>query len=328
MKVGGLKAYILRRIFQMAVTLLALTIILFLMFRLLPGDPLTMYLDATIPLEAQKAIKRQFGLDKPLHEQYFLYLANVAKGDFGRSFYHHAPVSELIGERLLNTVILMGTSIALAFVFGVIFGTLLAWKRGSRIEVGGLAAVLIARSAPLFWTGLVALFVFSYTLKWFPIGGMYTPGREFASVFAKFINLDFLHHLIMPSMVAAAYYLAGPTLIMRTSMLEVMREDFVEMANAKGLKESTVMFRHAMRNALLPVVTQLTLMIGFAVGGQVLIETIFRWPGMGRALVLAVQRNDYPMAQAGFFLLGVLVICLNFVTDMLYGYLDPRVTYK
>jgi peptide/nickel transport system permease protein len=122
--------------------------------------------------------------------------------------------------------------------------------------------------------------------------------------------------------------MATPMLIMRNSMLEVMTEDFVEMARAKGLKERTVMFRHAMRNAMLPVITVLTLMIGFAVGGQVLIETVFRWPGMGREMVLAIQRHDYPMAQASFFVLGVLVVTLNFITDMLYGYLDPRVTYR
>lgn len=320
--------YIIRRLFQMLITLFVLITILFFMFRLMPGDPITMYLDAALPVEAQEAIKRQFGLDKPLHEQYFLYIANVVKGEFGRSFYYRAPVSELIGEKIWCTVLLMGTSIALAFFFGVIFGTLMAWKRGSRLELGGLVAVLGLRSAPEFWGGLMALLVFSYTFKWFPIGGMHTPGQEFTSIFAKYANLDFLHHLILPSLVAMAHYLATPMLIMRNSMLEVMGEDFVEMAKVKGLKERTVMFRHAMRNALLPVVTVLTLMIGFAVGGQVLIETVFRWPGMGRGIVLAVQRHDYPMAQTCFLMLGVLVICLNFITDVLYGYLDPRVTYS
>ena len=323
-----MKTYIIRRLFYMVITLFLLTTILFFMFRLLPGDPITMYLDAAITVEAQEAIKHQFGLDKPLHQQYIIYLANVVKGEFGRSFYYRAPVSELIGERLLCTVLLMGTSLTLAFIFGIIFGTVMAWKRGSRLELGGLITALTLRSAPEFWTGIMALIIFSYKLKWFPVGGMYTPGHEFTSVFTKFFNLDFLHHLILPSLVAAAYSLATPMLIMRNSMLEVMGEDFIEMARAKGLKERTVMFRHAMRNAMLPVVTVLTLMIGFAVGGQVLIETVFRWPGMGRAMVLAIQRNDYPMAQASFFMLGVLVICFNFITDILYGYLDPRVSYS
>lgn len=323
-----MKAYVIRRLVQMGITLYVLTTILFFMFRLLPGDPTTMYIDAALPPESQEAILQQFGLDKPLGYQYVIYLFNVIRGEFGTSFYYHAPVSKIIPPRLLSTVLLMGTTILLAFVFGVTFGTILAWKRGTRFEVGSLVTALTLRSAPQFWTGLMALIVFSYTLKWFPIGGMHTPGQQFASMFAKYFNLDFLHHLILPSLVAASYYMASPMLIMRNSMLEVMGEDFIEMAKAKGLRERTVVFKHAMRNALLPVVTVLTLMIGFAVGGQVLIETVFRWPGMGREMVLAIQRHDYPMAQASFFMLGVLVIGLNFITDLLYGYLDPRVTYR
>jgi peptide/nickel transport system permease protein len=322
-----LKAFFLRRIFQMAITLFVLTTILFFMFRLLPGDPTTMYIDAALSVEAQKAILNQFGLDKPLHEQYFIYLSNVVRGEFGRSFHYRVPVSHLIAELLLNTVLLMGTSIALAFVLGIILGTLMAWKRGSSFEVGGLVTALTLRSAPEFWTGLMALIVFSYNLKWFPIGGMYAPGQQFSGFFEKYMSLDFLHHLVLPSLVAATYYLATPMLIMRNSMLEVMGEDFIEMAKAKGLKERTVIFKHAMRNALLPVVTVLTLMVGFAIGGQVLIETVFRWPGMGRGMVQAIQRHDYPMAQASFLMLGVIVIFMNFITDLLYGYLDPRVTY-
>jgi len=323
-----MKAYVIRRLVQMGITLYVLTTILFFMFRLLPGDPTTMYIDAALPPESQEAILQQFGLDKPLEYQYVIYLFNVIRGEFGTSFYYHAPVSEIIPPRLLSTVLLMGSTIVLAFVFGVTFGTILAWKRGTRFEVGSLVTALTLRSAPQFWTGLMALIVFSYALKWFPSGGMHTPGQQFASMFAKYFNLDFLHHLILPSLVAASYYMASPMLIMRNSMLEVMGEDFIEMAKAKGLRERTVVFKHAMRNALLPVVTVLTLMIGFAVGGQVLIETVFRWPGMGREMVLAIQRHDFPMAQASFFMLGVLVIGLNFITDLLYGYLDPRVTYR
>lgn len=323
-----MRAYVIRRLIQMVITLYVLTTILFFMFRFLPGDPTTMYIDAALPPESQEAILEQFGLHKSLGHQYMIYLLNVIKGEFGTSFYYHAPVAELIPPRLLSTILLMGTTILLAFIFGVTFGTILAWKRGTRFEVGSLVTALALRSAPQYWTGLMALIIFSYNLKWFPIGGMHTPGQQFTSMFAKYLNLDFIHHLILPTLVAASYYMASPMLIMRNSMLEVLGDDFVEMAKAKGLKERTVVFKHAMRNALLPVVTVLTLMVGFAIGGQVLIETVFRWPGMGREMVLAIQRHDYPMAQASFFMLGVLVISLNFITDLLYGYLDPRVTYK
>jgi peptide/nickel transport system permease protein len=323
-----MKAYIIRRLIQLVITLFVLTTLLFFMFRLLPGDPLTMYLDAALPVESQEMVLEQFGLDQPLSHQYLIYMKNILKGEFGRSFYYRAPVAEIMGERLISTILLMGISILMAFVMGVVSGTIMAWKRGTKFEIAGLITGLTFKSAPEFWTSLMALLFFSYTLGWFPIGGMHTPGQEFTSFAAKYFNLDFLHHLILPSIVAAIFYMATPMLIMRNSMLEVMTEDFVEMARAKGLKERTVMFRHAMRNAMLPVITVLTLMIGFAVGGQVLIETVFRWPGMGREMVLAIQRHDYPMAQASFFVLGVLVVTLNFITDMLYGYLDPRVTYR
>ncbi|MHB0870511.1 MAG: ABC transporter permease [Chloroflexota bacterium] len=324
----GLRAYILRRLVQMVITLWVLTSILFFMFRLLPGDPTLMYVDAGLPLEAQAAVRQQFGLDKPLWEQYIIYFGNVLHGEFGRSFYYRVPVSDILVEKMTATTLLMGTSVVVAFLLGSIGGVILAWKRGSKLEIGGLVGALLLRSAPEFWTGLMALMIFAGWLNWFPIGGMHTPGQQFTGFFQKYVNADFLHHLVLPVMVAAGYYLATPLLIMRNSMLEVVGEDFVEMARAKGLSERAVMFKHAMRNALLPVVTVVTLMIGFAVGGQVLVETIFRWPGMGREMVLSVQRFDYPVAQASFFVLGVMVITMNFITDLLYGWLDPRVTYN
>lgn len=324
----GLRAFILRRLVQMVITLWVLTSILFLMFRLLPGDPSAMYVDAALPVEAQQAVREQFGLDKPIYQQYLIYMGNIAHGEFGRSFYYRVPVGNVIVDKLVATVMLMGTSVVVAFLLGSLAGTLLAWKRGSRFEVTGLITALIFRSAPEFWTGLMGLMIFSYWLHWFPIGGMNTVGQDLTSFTQKYLTLDFLHHLVLPVLVAAGYYLATPLLIMRNSMLEVVGEDFVEMARAKGLSERAVMFRHAMRNALLPVVTVLTLMVGFAVGGEVLVEIIFRWPGMGREMVLSVQRHDYPVAQASFFILGVIVITMNFITDLVYGWLDPRITYS
>ena len=314
--------------FQMVVTLWVLTSALFFMFRLLPGDPTSMYVDAALPPEAQAAIRAQFGLDKPLYQQYVIYFGNVFHGEFGRSFYYRVPVGDVLGDKLVATLLLMGTSVVVAFILGTVGGTILAWKRGSKTEISGLIFALLLRSSPEFWTGLMALMIFSYWLGLFPIGGMRTPGQELVGFVQQYGSLDFLHHLVLPMLVAAGYYLATPLLIMRKSMLEMVGEDFIEMARAKGLSERAVMFRHAMRNALLPVVTVLTLMVGFAVGGEVLVEIIFRWPGMGREMVLSVQRHDYPVAQAAFFVLGVMVIAMNFITDLLYGWLDPRVTYS
>lgn len=325
---SGLRVYILRRIIQMIITLWVLTTAIFFMFRLLPGDPTAMYIDAGLSLEAQQEVRIQFGLDKPIHEQYFLYMGNVLHGEFGRSFYYKVPVGDIVSEKLTATVMLMGTSVVVAFILGCIGGTILAWKRGTKLEIGGLVITLLLRSSPEFWTGLMGLMVFSYWLGWLPNGGMREVGQDLPSFFQKYVSLDFLHHLVLPVLVGAGYSLATPLLIMRNSMLEVVGEDFVEMARAKGLTERTVMFKHAMRNALLPVVTVLSLMIGFAVGGQVLVETVFRWPGMGREMVLSVQRHDFPVAQAAFLVLGIIVISMNFITDLLYGWLDPRVSYS
>lgn len=317
----------MRRLAQMVLTLFVLITILFFLFRILPGDPLTMFLDAALPVEVQELVRAQFGLDKPIGEQYYLYMRNLLRGEFGVSFYYRRPVLEIIGDKLINTLFLMVASLTITFAVGVLGGSLVAWQRGSTLETLAVGLVIFLRSAPEFWLGMMALALFSYRLPLFPLGGMNTPGQNFHGFLEQYFSLDFLHHLLLPALVSASYYLATPFLVMRGSMIEVMKEDFIEMARAKGLRERQVLYRHGLRSALLPVVTVLALLIGFAIGGQVLIETIFRWPGMGREMVLAVQRNDYPVAQAAFFLMGVTVTFLNFLADLLYGYLDPRVTY-
>jgi peptide/nickel transport system permease protein len=326
--VKGLRGFIIKRIFQSVLTLTILITILFFLFRILPGDPTTMFVDAALPQEAREAVLQQFGLDKPLHEQYFLYMSNLVKGEFGVSFTTRTPVLEVIGEKFWNTVFLMGATVFLALLIGIIGGALAAWYRGTKFEIITVTIAMFFRSSPVFWVGMVALALFSYNIQIFPTGGMYTPGQQFTGFWDKYFTLDFLKHLILPTLVGAGYYVATPLLIMRSSMIEIMEDDFIEMARAKGLKERVVLYKHAMRNATLPVVTEAALLIGFAIGGQVLVETVFRWPGLGREIVYAVQMNDYPVAQATFFLMGVLVVFLNLVSDILYGYLDPRVTYE
>ncbi|MHB1654604.1 MAG: ABC transporter permease [Desulfitobacteriaceae bacterium] len=323
-----MRAFIIRRLIQMVITMFVLMTMLFFMFRILPGDPTTMLLDAALPVEAQNAVRHQFGLDKPLSEQYELYMVNLAHGEFGISFNTREPVSNVIMEKLWNTIFLMGFSVGVALLIGIFGGALVAWFRGTAFEAAMVSIVLFFRSSPVFWIGMMALALFSYKLGWFPIGGMHEPGQNLVTFREKYLNLEFLHHLILPGLVGAFYYIADPLLIMRSSTIEVMEDDFVEMARAKGLPERAVMFRHAIRNSMLPVVTQVALLIGFAIGGQVLVETVFNWPGIGREIVTAIQLNDYPVAQATFFLMGVLVIILNFLTDLVYGVLDPRVTFK
>jgi peptide/nickel transport system permease protein len=201
----------------------------------------------------------------------------------------------------------------------------MAWRRQGPLDVGGTVVALIFQSAPPFVTGLLMLMVLSYRLDLFPTGGMHTPGVSIGTGLAVFLSKDFLHHLVLPTVTVALFYLATPMLIMRDSMLEVMGSDFIELAKAKGLAPHVVMIKHAARNALLAVVTVASLMVGFAIGGQVLVESVFSWPGMGQLMVEAASSHDYPVAQGTFMVLAALVIFLNLLADISYCYLDPRI---
>lgn len=327
-EVFEVKSYFIRRLIHTAVTLWLLLTLIFLIFRLLPGDPLAIYVDIAMPPEVQEAMMRRFGLDRPLHEQYFLYVRNVLQGDFGQSFHYRRPVVDLIGEKFLNTIILTGVGVGIAYVLGSLLGAISAWLRGTKIEQSLIVVALSFHSMPIFWLGILLLMVFGMWLGWLPLGGMRTPGYQAAGVWDKFVNADFLRHLVLPAACLAVYYLGSPLLIMRSAMMETLNEEYIELARAKGLREWKVMFRHAMRNSLLPVLTLAPVMMSFVIGGQVMLETIFRWPGMGREIVFAVNSKDFPLAQALFFLMAVTVVLLNLLVDLLYGYLDPRVSVQ
>lgn len=320
--------FLSQRLLQGVVTLWVLLTVVFVMFRLLPGDPALTLLDPTFPPEVRQLVRAQFGLDRPLPVQYVHYLANVARGNLGQSFFYKAPVAEVLGYKLGNTLILALTAFVVAYTIGILAGVLLAWKRGTRLELVGILVALVLRSAPLFWTGMVALMIFSFWLNWLPHAGMRTPGYEAATFVQKFFTIDFLRHLILPTTVAVLHFMALPMLLMRNTMLEVLGEDFVELARAKGLRERTVMYRHVARNAVLPIVTAAAVYIGLSAGGQTLIEYVFSWPGLGREIVFATQRHDYPVAQGAFLMLGVMVIIMNIIADLLYAYLDPRIAYR
>ena len=322
------RSYIIKRFGQMLITLFLLITIVFMMFRFIPGDPLAVYIDTDMPLEVQEALMKRFGLDRPLHEQYLRYMASIASGDFGQSFHYGQPVVHLIAEKFWNTIILMGAGIGLAYILGSLMGALAAWKRGSKFEIISVVMTLSVRAAPLFWIGIIFLVIFSMWLDLVPLGGIREAGTEISGVFDKFFSLDFLYHLILPAITLAIYYMGTPFLIMRSSMLEVLNEEFIEIAKAKGLTHWQVIFKHAIRNSLLPVITILTVMVSFVMGGQVMLETIFRWPGIGLEIVQAVNTKDYPLAQALFIMMGVIILIMNFVVDMLYCYLDPRVRYE
>lgn len=311
----------------MAFVLWAVATILFLIFRLMPGNPLAAYIDPTFTEDQQQALIARFGLDKSLFEQYLLYLWNLLQGQLGDSFFYRQPVGSLILQVLPNTLVLALGSLIVAYGIGVIAGAYLAWKRGTWIEGLGIPVVLTTRAAPEFWLGMVLLAVFSFSIGWFPAGGASSPGAEFDGYLDLYFSWDFLSHLFLPALTLAIYFHGLPLLLMRSNMLDVMNEDFVTMARIKGLSEFSVVVRHGARNAMLPVMTSFAFAVGYQMQGSVVVETVFSWPGLGRMLVSAVSAGDYALAQGAFLLIAAVVVVMNLVADLLYGVLDPRVSH-
>jgi len=321
--------FLCKRILQALLALFILATLIFFMFRLLPADPTAAMADNMMSAEMLEQVVQRFGLDKPLYVQYFLYLKNIIfHFDFGRSFFYNQPVLDVLGDKILNTLILGITGIVIAYIIGTLLGALMAWYRGSKFEQTALVVSLACKAAPQFWVGMILIMIFSFKLGWLPHAGMREIGYTSTGVLDKFLNLDFLRHLVLPVTVMVLYYLALPMLLMRNAMLDVKYEDFIELAYAKGLPQKRIIFRHAARNALLPVATTFATTIGRAIGGVVLIEYVFSWPGLGNEIVLAATRYDYPLAQASFLLIAALVMVANIMADLLYGYLDPRIVYK
>lgn len=320
--------YIAKRLLIMFVMIFLVATMIFLMFRTMPGDPTASMVDPSIPSEARQALLERYGLHESLWVQYRVFMSDLIRLDFGRSYFYNRPVLQVIGTRLPATLILMLTAMVFAYVVGILWGAWMAWNRGSRLESVGITFSLVFRSAPTFWVGLMAIMIFAVNLGWFPAQGMRTTGYVGETFSEIFLSRDFAQHLVLPALVAGLYFLATPLLIMRNSMLEVMSEDYIEMAQAKGLRELRVLYKHAARNALLPVVTAGALFIGAAIGGQVLIEVVFSWPGLGREIVQAVTRSDYPLAQGIFIIISALVMFMNLVADVIYAFLDPRIAFK
>lgn len=320
------RSYLARRLVMMMMSLLLVITLLFFLFRMVPGDPMASMVSPRMNEEVRQQVMEQFGLNEPLWKQYLLYLKGAVIADFGRSFYYNRPVTSIIADRLLNTLSLMLSAFGVSYLVGTYAGAVLGWLRGTKRERVGMLVVLLLRSTPVFWSGMILLYFFGFQLDLFPIGGMRDVTADYSGPIDKFVSVDFLHHLVLPVFTLSLYYTGLPLLLMRNNLLEVLSEDYIQTAKAKGISSRRVMINHAARNALLPVVTAFAIAIGFAVGGQVLIEQVFSWPGLGREMVQSSLRSDYPVAQGTFVLLSVIVITMNFLADLAYTYLDPRVT--
>lgn len=320
--------YLIVRAFHVVVTLLVMTTLTFFLFRMLPGDPTATVISPALDAAAQEAMRERFGLDRPLFEQYFVYLGNLARLDFGYSFRTSGPVWDLIQGRLTNTLVLILPSMITAYALGAFLGALIAWHRGGKAETSVVFAATALQSAPLFWLGMLAILFFSIKLDLFPTGHIVSPGSFPEQSWRMYVSADFLHHLALPFLVNTLYQLCFPLLLMRSTMLSTIGEDFIELARMKGLPERRVLYGHAMRNSLLPLATTLPMILGWAVAGSVVIETVFSWPGLGLLMVEGITQSDYPLVQATFLLIAVLTVLGTFLADLLYGLLDPRIVYK
>ena len=310
-------AYIAKRLLAAIPVLFGLTIIVFLIMAMIPGDPATAILGSYATPENVERLNRQLGLDKPLFQQYFIWLGNMLQGDFGRSYTLNRPVIDEVLERFSATLILAGTSLVLCSIFGLIAGVVSAVRQYSWIDKSITFVVLIGISVPSFWLGLLLILVFAVKLKWFPASGMY-------AIYGGGDLPDLIYHLFLPAVTLAVVATGVIARLTRTAMLEVLRQDFIRTARAKGVTENTVIYKHAFKAALVTVIPVIGIQAGFVLGGAVYIETVFQWPGIGSMLVKAISTRDLLLVQGGVLIVAAAYVLFNLAADVVQTILDPR----
>lgn len=310
--------FLINRLIQSAVLLFGVSIVGFALMHLAPGGPLAVYtLNPTVTAQDIERIKVLFGLDQPVYVQYFKWAGGLLSGNWGYSFFGGQQVREIVLDRLPATFLLMGTSLALALVIGVAIGTLAAVRRNSVFDYATAIGAMIALSLPTFWFGLLAIFFFAQTLGWFPAGGMVSIGDGSL--------LDRLHHLVLPVVVLALVLVAQWSRYTRSSMIDILDQDFVRTARAKGISPSRVLVNHGLRAALVPLVALAGLQLPLLVGGALVTETVFSWPGMGLLFISVLSTRDYPVLMAILMVGAVVVVLGNLLADIIVAFVDPRV---
>jgi peptide/nickel transport system permease protein len=324
--VQSLSTFLRRKVGQYTLVLLVAVTLNFLLPRLMPGSPLGHLAGEDAgQLNAQERQKliADAGLDAPLPAQYVRYVANLVQGDFGYSFQRKRPVTGLLLDRLPWTLLLTGTALGISAIIGVVFGALAGWRRGHRFDFAALALFIVLESLPAFWVAMLLVAVLAVQAGWLPTFGARTALVQLDGL-AYWV--DVARHLVLPLTTLVLVSVSGTFLTMRSSMLSVLGEEYITVARAKGLAERGVLFGHALRNAVLPVATVLLLNLGQLVAGATVVETVFSYPGLGRLLYEAVLARDYPLLQGGFLLITLSVLAANFVADLAYPLLDPRLT--
>ncbi len=299
--------YLLQRVIDGLIAIWGVVTIVFVISRLL-GDPAVLLLPIGASEEHLNALRTSLGLDRPILEQYVTYLLGLLRADFGQSFQYMRPAFEVVLERLPATAMLAGSALLIGIVLGGVAGSLAALYRGTIVEAVVMLLALLGQATPTFWLGLLLILVFAVDLGWLPTGGLSGP-----------------ESLVLPAVTLGVFTTASIARLLRSDLLDVMKEDYVRTARAKGLKPKAIYLWHMLRNALIPVVTMIGILTGELLGGSVVTETIFSWPGVGRVIVQAMEGKDFPVVQAGVLMIATTFVLVNIVVDMLYGLLDPRI---
>jgi peptide/nickel transport system permease protein len=304
-------------------TLAFVVVFNFFLFRVVEGDPVAnLFRGRNLTEQQREELRAQFGLDGSKLEQFGAYVRQTLQLNLGRSYTSNEPVAEEIWSRAWPTIALVGISTLLSTIFGVIIGIAAAWKRGSPTDYASTGFTMATYSMPDFWLGMLLLVTMAVSLGLFPVGGMTDPGSDATGLA---LLLDQAHHMFLPALTLTLAYLGEYAIVMRSSLLDTMREDYLTLARAKGLRDVMVRNRHAVPNAILPVVTLIAINFGFVLSGAIAVETIYSWPGLGRLTYDALNGPDLPMLQGLFLVFSAAVIFFNLVADLLYVYLDPRV---
>ncbi|MGD2269240.1 MAG: ABC transporter permease [Desulfobacterales bacterium] len=303
-------AYVIKRLLSTIPVLLGISLLLFFMLRMLPGDPAQVLAGEMSTPEEVELMRKQLGLDKPVYVQYGAFLSRLIRLDLGRSARTQNPVIDEIWARLPNTILLAVTAIMLACLFGIPAGIISAVRPYTWIDYAVTMSALFGISMPVFWLGLMLVILFAVVLRWLPAGG--TGSWQ---------------HVILPSITLACFVVAFIARMTRSTMIETLSQDYTTTARSKGLKEKAVIIKHALKNALIPIITVVGLQFGLLLGGAVLTETVFAWPGIGRLIVDSILARDYPMIQGTILIFGLLYIMVNLVVDMIYALVDPRIRY-
>lgn len=311
--------YVLRRVGAALFSLVFVLALNFVLFRMVKSDPVgSLFRGRNVSQAAKDRLRSEFGLDKSMPEQFLAYVEQTAQGNLGISYATRQPVADEISGKIWPTVLLVGSATILSAILGVFAGIRAAWRRNSAFDRGSTGVSMFTYAIPDFYLGILLLAFFAFWLAWLPTGGMETAGQGGV--------VDTVKHLILPCAALAISYFGEYTIIMRSSLLEVLGEDYLITARAKGLRDMLVRRRHAVPNAILPVITLFALNLGFVLSGAIAVETVFSWPGLGQATQDALKGPDYPMLQGLFLLFSAAIIFTNLVTDLVYGYLDPRVS--